>query len=387
MDESFHFALLRISIAQILKSNGFDKCKPSTLNIVTDIYIQYMNKLIDQVNQCISHNGDIDVIDVFQALSLIGTVKPSTFIKLPPKGVNLGDGIEINVDKQMKVTNTKSIEAFKNWIDYSDEFRLSYKLNQLPMNLIKNLIEKRKIDGNDGETDQERRKRKRKERQEYYNQLNLIEQNPNSNNTPGLTRTASMQFDQHLPPQQQQQQQIQPDDEDKLTNKDKLLWINYLIEKDLKLGHDLKFINTSLEQEFLKFQSNIKFHPDQQKIHNVNKHDHIIINIDEVDDENVEQPPQIQTNVTNEVVPIHHNEVKPSEELNELLPYNIKYNDKLLDDDLNQYIPQPPKEEVPIETNEGDRDDRVFEDQGLIHQDDNIIINDEGVGGDNSLIF
>ena len=40
MDESFYFALLRISIAQILKANGFDKCKPSTLNVMTDLYLQ-----------------------------------------------------------------------------------------------------------------------------------------------------------------------------------------------------------------------------------------------------------------------------------------------------------------------------------------------------------
>ncbi|KAK6204942.1 uncharacterized protein RJT21DRAFT_117418 [Scheffersomyces amazonensis] len=371
MDESFHFALLRISITQILKANGFDKCKPSTLNVVTDIYIQYLKKLINQVKECTTTKENIEVIDVFQALSLIESVKPSNFIKLPPK-YNQNDlessSILTDIDTQQKVSNTKSIESFKNWIEYSDPFRLSYRLNQLPSTLIKNLIEKRKLSVNDGETDQERRKRKRKERQEYYNQLNLMDQNQSQ---------AGIQDD--------------DDDEDILTSKDRLLWINYLIEKDLKLGHDLKFINSSLETEFLKFQSNQKFHPDQQNIqlHNLNKHDYIIINIDQNDkqDDDTEQQ---QQNITTEQ---NIEAIRPSEKLTQLLPYNIKYDKTLLEDDLEKLINNNKNNNNNNKISDN-ADDQIESgadhdiSRDIIEQDDeDILIREEGIGGDNSLMF
>ena len=78
------------------------------------------------------------------------------------------------------------------------------------------MIEKRKLDIDDGESDLAKRKRKHKERQEFYNQLKLNDD---------------------------QRHRVDEDelDEDVITAKDKLIWLNYLIEKDLKLGHDLKF--------------------------------------------------------------------------------------------------------------------------------------------------
>ena len=82
-------------------------------------------------------------------------------------------------------------------------------------------------------------------------------------------------------------------DEDVITAKDKLTWLNYLIEKDLKLGHDLKFLHTDpiIAKEFLKFQNNYKFHPVgvrndketntnwdriQNHLKHLNKTDHIV---------------------------------------------------------------------------------------------------------------
>ncbi|RLV95092.1 Transcription initiation factor TFIID subunit 3 [Spathaspora sp. JA1] len=337
MEDTFHFNLLRISIAQILKANGFDKCKPSTLNILTDIYIRYLTKLIQssiKLSQQRTRSNTPELQDITQALILTGTIKSNNVLK-------------IHDDKfEESPYNTLSIDSFKNWTLYSDRGLTMRKLNELPTNLIKNLIEKRKLDiENDGETDQQRKKRKYKQRQDYYNQLKL--DHPDE----------------------------EEDDEDLITSKDQLKWINYLIEKDLKLGHDLKFLNTTsnITNEFMKFQANLKFHPQRNNIQrinqylaNLNKHDYLVSEIDKVEEEEEEQ-------------------VIPSQELINLLPYNLKYDENLLQD-LTEELEEEELEEVADQQEELQQDE-----DNLIHEDNefvqDMVINEEGIGGDNNLMF
>lgn len=283
MDESFHFALLRVSISQILKASGFDKCKPSTLNIITDLYIKYFDKLVQECMKCSqlrNQSNLVELPDVTQGLIMSGAIIPRNFIK-----VN---------DKESHNYNTKSLQSFVNWMKYSNLFAISRKLNELPPSLVSNLIEKRRLDLNDGETDQEKKKRKYKEKQEFYNQLKLNDGNA---------------------------QNVDNDEEDDIiTDNDKLQWLNYLIEKDLKLGHNLKFWNTALQSEYQKFENNLKFHPNNknkdkldQDQYNNNKNDYLVLNIDSDDDDDTEN-------------------IKPSDELINILPYNLKYSPDLLQD-------------------------------------------------------
>jgi transcription initiation factor TFIID subunit 3 len=217
-----------------------------------------------------------------------------------------------------------------NWVKYSNSFAVSRKLNELPTSLITNLIEKRKLDLNDGETDQEKKKRKYKERQEFYNQLKLNDGND------------------------YQDHNQDEDDDDMVTDNDKLKWLNYLIEKDLKLGHNLKFLNTSLQCEYEKFNTNPKFHPqaknndkpDQQ----YNKNDHIVLNIEVENDEEYEV-------------------IRPSQKLVDSLPYNVKYDEYLLQDI------------EPSDTSDEPHNDDI------IPQETGFEVNDEGIGGDNNLMF
>lgn len=366
MDDSFHFALLRISIAQILKANGFDKCKPSVLNILTDIYIQSFKRLIAESTKCSqlrTRSNHVELQDVTQAMVLSGLVKPDNYLALDS---NEEDQIynSFSMSKVSKSAyNTKSLDSFINWIKYSDSFRISKRLNDLPTNLIKNLIEKRKLDLDDGETDQEKKKRKYKERQDYYNQLKL------SDNT--------MLND--------------LDDDDELHEKDKLKWLNFLIEKDLKLGHDLKFLNTSLFDEFLKFQSNPKFHPVnntntalyekyqqfRNHMNNANKYDYVLMAIEEkVAPVKPKNPAAVVAEVVEEEVPV----LKPSEDLEKLLPYNLKYDKHLQDDSVEQFLEYVVKHKNPeiqfdtIQDNEFPNEDTAF-------------VDDEGIGGNNNLMF
>lgn len=325
MDESFHFALLRISVAQILKASGFDKCKPSILNILTDIYIQYFKLLLSKTlkfsNQRTNCN-DIGIQDITQAMLDIGLINPSSFESYLDafdilKHHNYPDRSS-NIHKNY---NTKSVTSFHDWLKYSDSFVTSHQLSEVPREFIKNLMDKRKIDDS-AETDQDKKKRKLREKQEYYNHFK-------TNSSKNLHRE---------------------EDEEDLTKQDQLSWLNYLAEKDLKLGHDLKFLNSSLETQLISLQKNEKLHPIpktkqqeiQQHINNVNKHDHLLLNIDLEED----------------------TAIKPSNDLLKILPYNLKYDNTLVDDDLDQY----------------------FEYSQKHHEaNDDYMINEDGIGGDNKL--
>lgn len=351
MDESFHFALLRISIAQILKASGFDKCRPSILNILTDIYIQYFKLLLSRTlkfsNQRVNCN-DIGVQDITQAMLDIGFIKPSSF-------ENYLDAYDIlkhhnHRDKDSNVHkeyNTKSMDSFIDWLKYSDSFVTSQKLSEVPREYIKNLIDKRKLDDS-AETDQDKKKRKLREKQEFYNHF----KSTLSNDLP------------------------QEENEEEISKQDQLSWLDYLAEKDLKLGHDLKYLNTSLEPQLISLQNNERLHPIPkskrqqifQHINNVNKHDHLLINLEQGEE----------------------NAITPPNDLLKVLPYNLKYDKNLLDDDLDLYFDYFQKHSQQDEDRNNHEQDH---DQDHDHQQDHdidhngLLVNDDGIGGDNKLML
>ncbi|CAN3504139.1 hypothetical protein DICA1_F18228 [Diutina catenulata] len=310
MEESFHLGLLRVSIAQILKSCGFDKCKPSTLQVVTDLYVQYFTLLAREAVKCAQlrlRSNSVELPDVTQSLILAGAIKGSSILGADP----------VPQTRDNYGYNTKSLSSFVDWVKYSEGFRVSRALNEVPLPLLTNLIEKRKLDLDDIETDSERKKRKYQERQEFYNSLKLTGADD------GL------------------------EDDDLITEKDRLPWVNYLIEKDLRLGHDLKFVHTPLSCEYTRFQNHPKYHPSarqQTQLHQVvtgsDKSDHIVANIDGED-----QP-------------------YPPERLLSSLPYNVTYDEHLTHDlsldaieKQGKYTPSEEEEKVEDEE-EGKEEER-----------------------------
>lgn len=303
MEEEFFFSLLRISIAQILKASGFEKCKPSVLNVVTDLYIKHLELVIEKVKQfalartnCASEAA---ASDVFQAFIAAGIVKLLRF----------GN---VNENPDDDESNTRSSSAFLNWLRYSDQYSVSKTLCEVPSSLLHNLMEKRRIDTS-SETDQERKKRRLKERQDFYNQL---KQGEDVNQLEAMGGY------------------VDDMDEDEIDSGDKLTWLTYLAEKDLKLGHNLKFVNSCIQDSLVPVHNNHKFHPQkkdgehalslfQDHILNNTKNDHILLQIHDSD-----VLPDGDTKSS----------VLPSAQLKDLLPYNVKYNLVLSDDSLAQYV-------------------------------------------------
>lgn len=364
MDDSFYFALLRVSVAQILKANGFDKCKPSTLNVVTDLYLQVFQNAIKESLKCSNlrtKSNSPEIQDVTQALINTGVFKVKELTRIHDKYF------------EESKYNTKSVESLKEWCARSEQFAIEKKLNELPNNLIKNLIEKRKLDIDDGESDLAKRKRKHKERQEFYNQLKLNDD--------------------------QQQRKVDEDElnEDIITEKDKLNWFNYLIEKDLKLGHDLKFLNTDpiIVKEFLKYQNNYKFHPIDTSGNKKEKHN----NWDRIQNhlKHMNKTDHIVSEVTAEEANANDSEkdlMASLEKLSALLPYNLQYDQNLLEDDLTKFCKA---EEEPVLPSEEEEDEQMVQNEevqpemnNLIFAEDNnpnMLVDNEELGGENSLIF
>lgn len=301
MEENFYFALLRISVAQILKASGFDKCKPLVLNAVTSLYIKYLEKLLSKSKKFaqIRSNcaNEIQAQDLTQALLDIQLIKPLSL-------ESILDPRDNPVEPEQEF-NTKSLESFVKWLQFSDNYNTSKRLSEVPVGLIHNLAEKRKVD-NTTETDQERKKRRLRERQEYYNQIK------------------------HGEEQGQVLDRLVDDlDDDEITSNDKLLWLAYLAEKDLKLGHNFKFASTTISDTVMSVHHNKKFHPPlkngedsyqvlQNHLHNYNKNDYVVMHIQDAED-------------------AENGNLQPSSKLKESLPYNLKYSKALVDDDILQY--------------------------------------------------
>lgn len=302
MEDEFFFSLLRISIAQILKASGFDKCRPSVLNIVTDLYIKHLQLIAAKAQKFAlaraSDPNGVSVPDVLEAFLAAGTIKQLRFGSV--------DGKLENDD-----SNTYSGEAFLKWLRYSDQYRVSKALSEVPASLIHNLMEKRRIDTLT-ETDQERKKRRLKERQDFYNQL---KQGEDANQMEAMGGY------------------VDDLDDDEINSGDRLLWLTYLAEKDLKLGHNLKFVNSCIQDSLIDVHKNPKFHPTskdgdhagslfQDHILNSTRNDHILLQIHETDAQDGQEIPSVLASL----------------QLKDLLPYNVKYNLVLSDDSLSQYV-------------------------------------------------
>ncbi|CCK70003.1 Taf3p KNAG_0D02540 [Huiozyma naganishii CBS 8797] len=76
----FHFGLLRVAVLQLLKAVGFDRAKPSTVDTVADLYVRFLELLVDEVRRlaqarCGGELDDIALQDVSLALANLHVVR------------------------------------------------------------------------------------------------------------------------------------------------------------------------------------------------------------------------------------------------------------------------------------------------------------------------
>lgn len=172
---------------QLLKAQGFDKCKPSTLNVMTDLYVRMLTALVRKSQEFSNLRNDrMQTIDVLQGMIEMGLIKSD------------------NDDTY----NTKSVESFKNWLK-SITFKTVQEINQVPSHLKQTIVENRKFKNDLNEPND-----KQKRKQDFYNNFGQGEVNLEEE-------------------EQDQDLDIQ------------INWLNYLMEKDSRFSNK-HFENTSL---------------------------------------------------------------------------------------------------------------------------------------------
>ena len=105
-NEAFFFGLLRVSMLQLLKSHGFDKALPSTVDAFTDLYVKFLDLLVSEVQGAMQLRGDkymetVAIQDITAGMEAVGLLKP---MKL----------LDVYGERVPDDSNTGA-EAFKKW--------------------------------------------------------------------------------------------------------------------------------------------------------------------------------------------------------------------------------------------------------------------------------
>lgn len=101
----FYFGLLRVSMIQLLKSHGFERAKPTTVDVLTDLYIRYFALLTAEIVRSAQAREDCDdtvaLQDITLALQNLGVIKPMDVLDVYDENPNL--------------PSDRGMQNFKNW--------------------------------------------------------------------------------------------------------------------------------------------------------------------------------------------------------------------------------------------------------------------------------
>lgn len=127
MDNSFFFALARISAAQILRAAGFDRAKPSTLDTLTDILIRHLHLLGTQsmAFALCANRAECSIRDVRLAMEELGLISRGRLVskKRIRRILREQQGIHSDIDENdsdpdgedESDQSTESLERLLNW--------------------------------------------------------------------------------------------------------------------------------------------------------------------------------------------------------------------------------------------------------------------------------
>lgn len=108
-NKDFYFGLLRVSMVQLLKSQGFDKAKPSTVDKVTDLYIRFLQLLVQEVMKLsearMGEGDEVILQDISQAMQNLGVLKPMDILDV--------------YDENPDLPSNEGMRRFKDWCIHS----------------------------------------------------------------------------------------------------------------------------------------------------------------------------------------------------------------------------------------------------------------------------
>lgn len=137
VNDEFYFALLRVSMLQLLKSIGFDKAKPSTVDIFTDLYIKWLELMLKEINKLsmarqsteTDDNNNIALQDIVQAMINLGQIKPVDILDI--------------YDENPSLPGDKGLLLLKNWCLHDMQLKYVNNLSIPPIEVIKSDLTKK----------------------------------------------------------------------------------------------------------------------------------------------------------------------------------------------------------------------------------------------------
>lgn len=101
----FYFGLLRVSMIQLLKSQGFDRARPTTVDAITDLYRRYLGLLTGEIMKLAESRCDIDntvsLQDITLAFQNLGVIKPIDMLDV--------------YDENPELPSDRGMKKFKEW--------------------------------------------------------------------------------------------------------------------------------------------------------------------------------------------------------------------------------------------------------------------------------
>ena len=137
VNDDFYFALLRVSMLQLLKSIGFDRSKPSTVDIFTDLYIKWLELKLKELNKLsmarrsteTDDNNNIALQDIVQAMINLGQIKPVDILDI--------------YDENPSLPSDKGLLLLKNWCLHDLQLQYVRNLSIPPIDAIKSDLTKK----------------------------------------------------------------------------------------------------------------------------------------------------------------------------------------------------------------------------------------------------
>ena len=115
----------------MLKSEGFDRSKSSTVDTLSDLYIKFLNLLIMEVTKLSQSRIDVDdtiaLQDITQAFTNLGIIKPNDLLDV--------------YDENPDIANDKGAKALKNWCLNNIQLNNARKVALPNINLLKIVTE------------------------------------------------------------------------------------------------------------------------------------------------------------------------------------------------------------------------------------------------------
>lgn len=115
----------------MLKSEGFDRSKSSTIDTLSDLYIKFLNLLVIEVTKLAQARIDVDdtiaLQDITQAFTNLGLIKPNDLLDV--------------YDENPDIPNDKGAKALKNWCLNNIQLNNARKVALPNINLLKIVTE------------------------------------------------------------------------------------------------------------------------------------------------------------------------------------------------------------------------------------------------------